>query len=402
MHRPDERRDAGFAMLFVFLLAGCIAISLYMELPRVVFEAQRSREQVLIDRGEQYQRAIQLYFRRFRVYPPNMEALESTNNIRFLRRRYKDPMTGEDEWRVIRGMPNGVFLDSLVHKPPSQSAKDGETAVADAAGVASALWQQRRPSDVTLPPEPGQQPADMANAEIPAEAVAGQQLDVTQEASPSAPDQQTGVQAGLAAVPVVGGALGIPVVPGMQPGMPSFPGGPPAPFGQPTIQPQGVPGAPIAPGSLPGQPTGAGNPALDMIRNMLMRPNPQGLRAIQVAASQQSTGPAGIAGVASKLEAEGIMVYNDRSKYNEWEFLYDPRLDVASMAQGQVPPNQQGQGGSQSGGFGRGGNQGGFGQGGNQGFGTAPAGRGGGVTPFPLPGFGGGRGGGIQPQAPRR
>jgi len=32
----------------------------------------------------------------------------------------------------------------------------------------------------------------------------------------------------------------------------------------------------------------------------------------------------GIAGVASKTESDSIMVYNDREKYNEWEFIYDP------------------------------------------------------------------------------
>jgi hypothetical protein len=33
---------------------------------------------------------------------------------------------------------------------------------------------------------------------------------------------------------------------------------------------------------------------------------------------------AGIAGVASKYEAEGIMVINQRRKINEWEFIFDP------------------------------------------------------------------------------
>jgi hypothetical protein len=62
------------------------------------------------------------------------------------------------------------------------------------------------------------------------------------------------------------------------------------------------------------------------------------LAAIQQANSaggQQIGG--GIAGVASKLEAEGIKVYNDRTKYNEWEFVYDFRQDrtAVSPLQGQ-------------------------------------------------------------------
>ncbi|PYT10265.1 MAG: hypothetical protein DMG59_29180, partial [Acidobacteria bacterium] len=51
------------------------------------------------------------------------EDLENTNDKRFLRRRYIDPMTGKDEWRIVH--TNGMFLtDSLVQKPPSPDDKD--------------------------------------------------------------------------------------------------------------------------------------------------------------------------------------------------------------------------------------------------------------------------------------
>ncbi len=48
---------------------------------------------------------------------------------------------------------------------------------------------------------------------------------------------------------------------------------------------------------------------------------------------------AGLAGVASKREQEGIKIYNDRTKYNEWEFVYDISKDPtknpnANMAAG--------------------------------------------------------------------
>ena len=38
-----RRKDSGFAMLLVFLMAACIAITLYIEVPRVAFEAERQR-----------------------------------------------------------------------------------------------------------------------------------------------------------------------------------------------------------------------------------------------------------------------------------------------------------------------------------------------------------------------
>src|SRR5205823_4084387 len=50
----------------------------------------------MIHRGVQYSRAIRNYYRKFGRYPTKLEDLESANNFRFLRKRYKDPITGGD------------------------------------------------------------------------------------------------------------------------------------------------------------------------------------------------------------------------------------------------------------------------------------------------------------------
>ena len=42
---------------------------------------------------------------------------------------------------------------------------------------------------------------------------------------------------------------------------------------------------------------------------------------------------AGIAGVASKREATGVKIYNERTRYDEWEFVYDQTKDVKSAQQ---------------------------------------------------------------------
>jgi len=56
--------------------------------------AQREKESELIFRGEQYARAINLYQRRYgNASPPNLDVLVSE---RFLRKKYKDPITGQD------------------------------------------------------------------------------------------------------------------------------------------------------------------------------------------------------------------------------------------------------------------------------------------------------------------
>jgi len=134
----------------VFLMAAIIAIMLYQQLPRVAFETEREKEQLLIDRGEQYIRAIQLYYiANNRQFPTSIEDLEKREK-RFLRRRYIDPYTGKDEWRIIHG--NGVYLtDSLVQKPPgttdssTQSASNTTTPANGEPQVNAAVLQ--RPSD---------------------------------------------------------------------------------------------------------------------------------------------------------------------------------------------------------------------------------------------------------------
>ena len=141
----------------VFLLAASIAIGMYMVAPRVAFESQRDKEQMLVERGEQYKRAIQLYYRKFRKYPVKMEDLENTSNIRFLRKRYVDPMSGKDEWRLIHVGPGGQFLDSLTQKKNTTQKTDASVntfiaeynSVADPSQAADQLSPalRRRPSD---------------------------------------------------------------------------------------------------------------------------------------------------------------------------------------------------------------------------------------------------------------
>jgi type II secretory pathway pseudopilin PulG len=91
-------------------------------------------------------------------------------------------------------------------------------------------------------------------------------------------------------------------------------------------------------------------------------------------ANQQAAGPrGGIVGVASKSTGDTIRIYNGRSKYNEWQFVY---VQTGGPAQGGAQtPGGRGQGGVQPG-MGRG-------RGGPGGQGMGPGGR----------GFGGGRGG---------
>ncbi len=125
MTRPaPHRQEGGFALLVIFLIAAAVAFTMYQEMPRAAFESARDKEQLLMDRGNQYKRAIQVFYAANQRYPQEIKDLENTNEKRYLRRRYIDPMTGKDEWRLVH--TNGSFLtDSLVTKPPAQNAGNG-------------------------------------------------------------------------------------------------------------------------------------------------------------------------------------------------------------------------------------------------------------------------------------
>jgi type II secretory pathway pseudopilin PulG len=359
MSRRRKGQESGFALLFVMAAAAIIGIMLYLEMPRIAFEAQRTKEGDLIMRGEQYKRAIQLFVRRFNRYPAAIGDLENTNNMRFLRKRYKDPMTGKDDWRLIHNT-GGFFTDSLTMKPPgpkgtTDAAQLGSADTGDGSQAGPQRWQLRRGGE-TPPPDavPGE-----PDAQTDTEAADEQQ----QAAAPEVPvvgpglNSQPTLNTGDTGVP--GAAqLGAP-----QPGQPGYaPGGVPQP-GQPGYQLSGPPGfqpgvppqpgqRPYRPGTpvygsqplyppvpLPGMPnsgnTGASNPALSTIDNQLS--GGSSLSGATGGSFGMTSAGAGIGGVASKSKVAGIRVYKDHTKYNEWEFLYDPRQDILGM--GGMQPN---------------------------------------------------------------
>ncbi len=93
--------EEGYLLVGMLFMVALILLTLAIAAPKVAVEIQRDKEQELVHRGMQYARAIRLYYKKFGRYPLNVSQLENSNNIRFLRRKYKDPFTGKDEWRVI-------------------------------------------------------------------------------------------------------------------------------------------------------------------------------------------------------------------------------------------------------------------------------------------------------------
>jgi type II secretory pathway pseudopilin PulG len=71
-----------------------MAIALTVVMPVWKQAAQREKETELVFRGQQWARAIGLFQRKYaNAFPPNLDVLVEQ---RFVRRKYKDPITGDD------------------------------------------------------------------------------------------------------------------------------------------------------------------------------------------------------------------------------------------------------------------------------------------------------------------
>ena len=94
--QTGNRHEDESGFLMVALLVGMAVAAVYMSaaLPAWRQQAQREKEQDLIFRGRQYARAIALYQDKNRgANPPDIDILVSQH---FLRKKWKDPVTGED------------------------------------------------------------------------------------------------------------------------------------------------------------------------------------------------------------------------------------------------------------------------------------------------------------------
>jgi len=94
--RSTHNNEAGYVLITLLLFVAVLAIGMAAMAPVVSQQVKRDREEELIHRAVQYPRAIKRYVKKFGRYPTRLEDLENTNNIRCLRRRYKDPITGKD------------------------------------------------------------------------------------------------------------------------------------------------------------------------------------------------------------------------------------------------------------------------------------------------------------------
>lgn len=291
--RPRGSED-GYILVAVLFLVALVLIGLAVAAPRMAKSIQRDKEIELVHRGEQYRRAIKLYYKKFGAYPTSIDQLLDTNNIRFLRKRYTDPITGKDDWRLIhlgqaKVPPMGFFGQPLAGIPGAAnigspvSAATGKTA-----GGTSAFGQSSFGSTSMTPTSP----------------FGGTAQDVPQGDSEDS-GTDTGVTGGSAASNPPGTNTGANPAPGAQ-----------------------SPGA-----------TSASNPTSPM------NPSAAGTSGTSAFGSNATKGSNGfgagpIVGVGIPSTKASLLDYKKQTHYNKWEFVYNPIEDQMEQAAGMLGAGQ--------------------------------------------------------------
>lgn len=128
----------GYQLGFTYLgvLAAIALLSAVLGTSAEVWHTMHAREQErqLLFAGYEFRRAIERYYRNSpgaaKHFPPSLEALLEDERYpgtqRYLRRIYRDPVTGQAEWGLVKGVDGGIAgLHSLSTARPFKRAGFG-------------------------------------------------------------------------------------------------------------------------------------------------------------------------------------------------------------------------------------------------------------------------------------
>ena len=119
-----HQREQGFSYVVAMFLVAVLAILSLRGLENSLTKKRRDKEAELLFVGQAYREAIRRYYEETpgsaKMYPPDIDALlldsRATTTHRPLRRRYRDPITGSDQWGIVQtadGKVMGVYSLSL-------------------------------------------------------------------------------------------------------------------------------------------------------------------------------------------------------------------------------------------------------------------------------------------------
>jgi type II secretory pathway pseudopilin PulG len=239
--RGQEQNESGYAMAALLVAIAVMTVLLSVAMPVWRHEMQREREAELVFRGEQYVRAIDLFQRKYPgTSPPSIDVLVSQ---KFLRKKYKDPMIEDGEFRLIYA--------GQAQATPGAPGAPGQEGTSRQPGVTPTVEQQgrgtRQPRTTPGGEVPGSRRAGQSGAQQPGFGVGGiigvasksKEKSILIYKGRSKYEEWPFVFANIGAQP--GGPGGA--------SRPGFPGGQPRP-GQPGRPGQQRPGQPDRPGQV--------------------------------------------------------------------------------------------------------------------------------------------------------
>jgi type II secretory pathway pseudopilin PulG len=127
-----QNSQRGYMLITLMLALALITIAMLTVLPEIGQQIRRDREEEMRHRGTAYMRAIQHFFKKFGRYPMRVEELENTNNLRFLRKRYKDPInrdpaTGQEkDFKLLHQTDITLNNGPVLGQTPGQNLPPGQ------------------------------------------------------------------------------------------------------------------------------------------------------------------------------------------------------------------------------------------------------------------------------------
>lgn len=329
-------RESGFAFLMALLLVAIVVITSTVVMESVAVRVRREREQEMIWRGNQYARAVRLYYHKVGRYPQSVDDLmEGVPDDHFLRQVYKNPMNTEDgTWRFIYVNQAGQIIGSTRYASLQQMA------ILDTLGIQPGAVPQG------LSGQPGVPAASLASSSTSGNGTAASALGSLMPALPysviSSDDPAAAAQAYYASTDQAPPTIPPPSettdesqsafqnqTQGSNTSQSPFSSG----FGQPgesPFQSQG-PGS----GSL-GQPGVLGSGASSQTASALAALNSGILQQKPTGAVDGPVLGAFLTGVGGKTDRKSVIWLHGAKKYKDWEFIWNPVEDQAAAVQQQL------------------------------------------------------------------
>ena len=291
------RQEDGFLLLGVLFMVLLILIALAVAAPKMAESIRRDKEIETVHRGMQYARAIQVYFNKYGRYPSTIDQLMKTDNQRFLRKRYLDPMTGKDDWRIIHygeATPQNIGLFGQTVQQNGITPTGASTTTGTGASSSSPFGGSSSPFGAS-----GSSPSSGS----PTLGSSGSGFGSSGSSFGSGSSTSPFSSSGSSSSPFSNSGSTSPI------------GGTDSTTGSSFGSSSGIGGT---------SPTGAGG------TNNLNTPQTTGGSSSAFGSPGVSVGGAPIVGVGLLSKKSSIKIYKKQDHYNKWEFVFDPNQNAAN------------------------------------------------------------------------